>query len=185
MVKSKVTKDLVAKAMAAVEGLAKKRVLVGIPAENAPRSGDKINNAGIGYIHEFGAPEANIPARPHLIPGVNDAQGKIVSAFRTAAKKAVTAQGLNMAALEAGLNQAGLAAQNAVRRKINQGLSPALSPNTLRARDRKLLRKARKDFARGKLTGYKVQAKLDARKPLLDTGDYRNKITYAIRNAKT
>lgn len=180
MFKSRVTKDKVAQAIASIQALAEQRVLVGIPAENAPRAGDKVNNASLGYIHEFGAPEANIPARPHLIPGVNDAQPQIAKAFRAAAKKAVSTQGVNKGALTTGLNSAGLAAQNAVRRRITSGLSPALSANTLRARDRKMIRKNKK----GNFFATKTATALAKRKPLIDTSDYLKKITYVIRNAK-
>ncbi|MCJ2023540.1 hypothetical protein, partial [Methylobacterium sp. J-067] len=50
-----------------------KRVLIGIPAESMHpgEKGEKpINNAALGYLFEYGQPEKNLPARPHLFPGV-------------------------------------------------------------------------------------------------------------------
>ncbi|WP_425530049.1 hypothetical protein, partial [Stenotrophomonas maltophilia] len=61
--------------LSAVADLVKTKLLVGIPAETADRAAEAgepqpPNNATIGYAMEFGLPERNIPARPHLLPGV-------------------------------------------------------------------------------------------------------------------
>src|SRR5882724_12416208 len=68
-----VTVDKVKEVQLAIRALANTRVMVGIPSDKAARKG-KINNAQLGYIHEFGAPEVNIPPRPFLVPGVQGAQ---------------------------------------------------------------------------------------------------------------
>jgi phage gpG-like protein len=144
-----------------LEALAKQEVLVGIPAETATVRSDEttpINNATIGYIMEHGAPESNIEARPFLMPGVEAVKSNIVDQFRRIAK--VQMKGDKEAA-ERGFNRAGLIAQNSVRRMINSGIPPALAPSTLAARRR-----------RGR-TGTK---------PLIDTGQLRNSITYVIRS---
>lgn len=49
-----------------------KQVIVGVLSDDK-RSDSLLTNSEIGYIHEFGAPEANISPSPFLIPGVRDA----------------------------------------------------------------------------------------------------------------
>lgn len=153
------TRDAVAQMMRQVQALTKREVLVGIPAENTERreKGEPINNAILGYIHENGAPKANIPPRPFLIPGVKNAEPKTAKRFEAAAKAALSG---NPDGVERNLHAAGLIAQNAVRAVINSGVPPELSERTLEARRR-----------RGR-TG-------DV--PLIDTGQLRNSITYVIR----
>ena len=115
-----------------VRALTKTDVLVGVPAETADRSdGDGINNAAIGYLNETGMPERNLPARPHLVPGVASVEGAVAERFRKAGEAALAGD-------EAGVERqqiaAGLIAQNAVRKMIQDRLSPALSPVTLHRR---------------------------------------------------
>lgn len=135
-------------------------VLVGIPSDKALRKnddGEPINNAALGYIHENGAPEAGIPARPFLSAGIESAREEINKRLRSAAEAAVEGKPeLVMRRLGA----VGLTAQNAVRAKINEGVPPPLAPSTIAAR----LRRGR--------TGDK---------PLIDTGQLRNSISYVIR----
>ncbi len=69
---------------------ARQKVLIGIPAEKSARSGSAMDNATLGYIHEYGAPEANIPARPFLGPGIEASEAMIVTEMRRAAEKAIT-----------------------------------------------------------------------------------------------
>lgn len=142
-----------------INSLASQRVFVGIPAAKAGREeteGKPINNATLGYIHEFGAPEANIPARPFLIPGVKNAQKETVVRLRQAGKAALEGR---KADVDKALNAAGLGAQNSVRRKITEGPFVPLKPATLAARRRK----GRKGT-----------------KPLIDTTQLRSAISYVI-----
>jgi phage gpG-like protein len=156
----KITKDDVAKVLASIQDLAKKQVLVGIPASKAERQeGDEepINNAQLGYIHEFGAPASNIPARPFLNPGIARTQESINNHLQKAAKAAMDG---NSEKVDVELNATGLIAQAGARNEINSGAFEALAAATLAAR----LRRGR--------TGDK---------PLIDTGQLRNSITYVIR----
>lgn len=156
----KITTDKVAEVLAAIQDLASKEVLVGIPATKAERKeGDEepINNAQLGYIHEFGSPKANIPARPFLNPGIARAQESINGHLRKAAKAAMDADSEKV---DLELNATGLIAQAGARNEINSGDFEALAKSTLAARRR-----------RGR-TG---------EKPLIDTGQLRNAITYVIR----
>jgi hypothetical protein len=57
--------------LANIEQLTKSELFVGIP-EDSLRDTD-ITNSALGYIHEFGSPANNIPARPFLYPGIEKA----------------------------------------------------------------------------------------------------------------
>ena len=138
--------------MAAV---AQRDVLVGIPA--GEQRDDGPTNAEIGYQNEFGSPAQNIPARPHLIPGVAAVQDKAVARLTQAASAAATGR---MSDAERHLHAAGLIAQSSVRRTLTTAAYRPLSERTLAERR-----------ARGR-TGTK---------PLIDTGQYRNSITYVVR----
>lgn len=152
--------DNVGKVIDGIGKLATTRVMVGVPAEKGSRKDDEpINNAALAYIHENGAPEAGIPARPFLKPGIADKQDDITATFVKVGQAALDGRA---EAVDRGFNAVGLIGQNAVRAKINEGVPPPLKESTLEARR-----------ARGR-TGDK---------PLIDTGQLRNALTYVIRKA--
>ena len=150
---------------------ARQRVLVGIPAEKAQRNDSALNNASLGYLHEYGAPEANIPARPFLNPGMEASEAMIAEELRRAGDKAITlaADGDVSGGKEAittGLHRIGLKAVNNVRGVIQAGISPPLSARTVYARlHRRKNRRTGPDMT-----------------PLIDTGKLLASITYVIRN---
>lgn len=153
-----VTTDKLAQVLASMAELVKKDVLVGIPDSAPERKEDTpLSNAQIGYILDAGSPAANIPARPFLVPGVQKVQGEILDEFRGGAKAALDG---NPSGVERSMVRAGLKAQNSVRAKIQDGPFVPLAPYTLAERKK-----------RGR-TG---------EKPLLDTGQLRNSVTYVIR----
>ena len=135
--------------------VAQRDVLVGVPAGEARDDGP--SNAEIGYQNEFGSPANNIPARPHLLPGVAAVQDKVVAKLTRAADAAATGRPSDA---ERHLHAAGLLAQNSVRRTLTTTAYRPLSERTLAERR-----------ARGR-TGTK---------PLIDTGQYRRSITYVVR----
>lgn len=150
--------DNVARFTAGIEKLASTRVMVGVPAEKGARKdGGSINSAALAYIHENGSPEAGIPARPFLKPGIADKKAEIAAALEKTAKAALDGK---PEAVDRGFNITGLIGQNAVRAKINTGPFTPLAEATLAARR-----------ARGR-TGDK---------PLIDTGQLRNSLSYVIR----
>lgn len=162
-----VKKDI-AKAIAeAMRDLTKSEVLIGIPDTNAPRSNDEdearkasgepINNAEIGYVHEFGVPEKNIPARPFLIPGIDAAKKRVASILANGAKKAL---GGDKDAVDQALTKAGIVGEISVKNRIDEGPFVPLSPRTLAERRR-----------RGR-TGTK---------PLIDTGQLLKSVTSVVR----
>lgn len=161
----KVTQDQVKDVLASIRSLTKHQVLVGIPSTTAERQPDPedprpLSNAEIGYIHEFGAPEANIPARPFLVPGTKDNLEKVEKRYRAAAKKALDG---DKEAVDKAHAAVGLETAASVQKKITDGPFAPLSPVTISKRKSK-----------GR-TGTK---------PLLDTGALRRSITYVVRDCK-
>ena len=154
----RVTKDSVANIITNIEAMTGKRVLIGIPDANAGRKDGPITNAALGYIHENGSPARNIPARPFLVPGVTEAAPKAIDAMKKFAAQGLT----DPAAVDKGLNAAGLIAQAAVKNRIRNsvGFAP-LAESTLSQR--------------------KAQGK-QGTKPLIRTGQLLNSITYVVRD---
>lgn len=150
--------DNAAAVLASLKAIASKDVLVGIPEEKSERDDVPFGNAGIGYINENGSPAQNIPARPHLVPGVRSVDEQTLPHLRAAAQAAMSG---NTASAEMGLNRAGALAANGVKRYMTiTGFTP-LADRTINAR-----------LSRGR-TGDK---------PLIDTGQYRRAITYVVRD---
>jgi hypothetical protein len=183
-----VTQDRMAQFQKGLKILAGMDVLVGVPEDKAARrpaeddeDAPPINNAALAYIHDRGAPEVNLPARPFMAPGIKAAQPRIAASFRLAAERALA--GASPSSLVANLTAAGLAAQSAIRAVINAGPPPPLSPNYLRARDRKKLAQLRRQKGMTpELYRAAREALLADRKPLVDTGQLRNSINFVIRD---
>lgn len=151
--------DRLDEVLKSISGLVQKEVLVGVPDSTAGRKdeGEPLSNAEIGYIMENGSPANNIPARPHLVPGVQDARPKFEPQLQKGVEAALDG---DLEKVDRSLNRAGLVAQNSVRAKINSNIPPKLADSTLAARRR-----------RG----------VTRENTLVDTGQYRNAITYVVR----
>jgi hypothetical protein len=151
-----------------IESLIKLECLVGVPAQSAKREDDEdksgINNATIGYLNEHGSPAQNIPARPHLTPGVTRAKAGIASIMRSIAIQALENKDKLLA--EKGLNEVGLLASTEVKKYITAGthLAP-LSDVTLAKR---------KADAAKRGIAYRTS-------PLIFTGSYVRSIMYVVR----
>ena len=162
---------------AAVSKLGKLDVLVGVPSDDPTRKDDgPMNNATLAYIHDNGSAAANIPARPFMKPGVENAKDGIVRNFKAAGKDAL--HGGN--GMEVSLNRAGLLTQSSIRAVINAGIGPALADSTLkgRIRSRRAIKGAEAELAsraEGNAPG------IDLAKPLVMTGQLRNSINYVVR----
>lgn len=159
-----VTKDNTQSFRDAISQLANVRLMVGVPAEKGERKPDpitgivpEITNAQIAYIQDNGAPEVNIPSREFLRPGVRSIQQEIVKRLFNIGKASF--EGRAVAAIK-GYMALGLVAVSAVRKKITDGPFVPLAEATLAARR-----------ARG----------VTRTKPLIDTGQLRNSITYVLR----
>lgn len=162
----RITVDRTADVKAALKALVQDRVLVGIPSEHAFRDPDPddpkpdLNNAEIGYLNEFGAPEANIPARPHLVPGTKRALPKVEKIYRDAVTKVVVG---DVKAVRDAHAKVGQIVSDSVKGLIEDGISPPLADRTLRARKKRGVTRTT---------------------PLIDKGEYKRNINYAVRPAK-
>jgi hypothetical protein len=184
----KVKKDRVPSLLEGIRYLTETEVLVGVPDENANRTtaGDEgpITNAAIAYIHDNGAPEQNIPARPFMLPGITASQAAITAQLRRSASDALKAaeSGRNtIAAAAAGMDAAGLVAAAGIKMAISDGIPPPLSDATVRRRASKGRKGAKEELelrAAGEAPG------TDLVKPLIDTGEMRNSITYVKRQRR-
>lgn len=152
------TQDNFASIIKAISDIAKKDVLVGIPDSAPDREEGPLSNAQIGYILETGSPANNLPARPFLVPGVQDVQEQCADRLERAADAALNG---SKQAAERQLTSAGLIAENSVKRKINSNIQPKLADSTLEARRR-----------RG----------VTRESTLVDTGQLRNSVTHVVRN---
>jgi len=174
--------------LTALNQLADVEVLVGFPESGAGRDpgvdgeGGEITNAALAYIHDNGAPEQNIPARPFMLPGIESVQKQLNAKLKQVGA-AATRAGSPSNLVEVGLTQVGLIAQLGIQRYINSGVEPPLSDRTLQAR------------ARRQRGGKSAKAELAARKrgeapsasgakPLIDTTQMRDAVTYVIRSRK-
>lgn len=148
--------------------LGRKVVLVGIPSDKSGRKGP-INNAVLGYVHEFGSPAAHIPPRPFLIPGVRNASKDVADRFALALKDIGSGVGL-----EAAMHEIGMMVMKSVQKVLqtSEDMKP-LAPSTLAARKRWSKKKNRKTDAEIQQYGYR---------PLLRTRALFRSIHYVVRD---
>lgn len=176
--------DKLAAVVKSINALTGKDVLVGIPDTTTERKPDEdadqgpMTNATLGYIHEYGSPANNIPARPFLIPGVKDAREDTEKRLKKAAQMALDG---NLGGVDAQLSMAGQEARDSVKAKINSGDFIPLADATLRARARRGRKGAAAELASRRAGN---SPGTDLAKPLIDTGQLRNSITYVVRGKK-
>jgi hypothetical protein len=145
----------------AMANLTKREVLVGIPASAPARAESGINNATIGYIQDTGSPASNIPARPWLAPGIQDARGMIVSRLKQMGEAVLRNPNTSSTVIDTHLNAIGLETVSAIRARITSGPFAPLAASTLRARH---------------------AAGFAGTRPLIVTGQLRNAVGYALRD---
>lgn len=169
--------DNLQRVLASLGELTKIDVLVGIPSQNTDRKepGDPVDNAMLGYLHENGSPVRNIPARPFLVPGIKAVQPEIAERLRRAALGGLIG---DPAEVRRQMGAAGQVAVSSVKATINAGIEPPLSKATLEARARRGRKGAIKELA-NRTAGIAPSTQLA--KPLIDTGQLRNSITYVLR----
>lgn len=180
----RVKMDKVADVMKGISLLAETRVMAGVPGDKTDRNDEgPINNATLMYIHENGAPEINLPARPVVHPAVESIKEEVTHALEYAAVKGMQGE---PKVVEQSLNAVGILAQNAMRKKITDGPFAPLSPRTIAGRAAKAGRGRRKgeqkylDLVKGGLSPAEAQSAVGI-KPLIDTGQLRRSLTYVIR----
>ena len=99
---------------------------VGIPSGIQYEDGTDV--AFVAAIHEFGAPAANIPARPFIMPTVAEQKDQWTKTIAKSIPKVVMNQ---MTAFDV-LDLVGMQAAADIQTKISTIYSPALSPITIR-----------------------------------------------------
>ncbi len=159
----------------AVKILTTTKVYVGIPSTRTDRRDGEITNAALGYIHTYGVPNLGIPPRAFLVPGVQSVQGEISQRLVSAGKLAL--QG-NTQAITKTYHAIGLIAQTAVKRKINDGPFTPLADSTVARRAAKGRQGAIQELANRRAG---MAPSTDLVKPLIDTAQLRNSISYVIR----
>lgn len=180
----RMTRDQVGTIQQQLRALMKKEILVGIPADaptRKPVPGEPVppNNATIGYEMEYGVPSRNVPARPWLVPGMISVQDK-ASRQMVAAIKAIVRPREGQVDADGRLTAAGLVASTGVKKYINAGIAPALSKRTLEERAARGRKGAKLELDnRQNIPNYTPS--LSLAKPLVDTAQFRNSITYVIK----
>lgn len=126
----------------------------------------------LGAVHEFGAPEANIPARPHLSPAFDANREKYVEQLARLLEQWYAGK----LSIQQALGLLGSVMASDVRALIVEGpgISPPNAPATI-ARKMGLGYKAFQRNRRGK----RVQGPVQLR-TLVDTGRMVNALTYAV-----
>jgi hypothetical protein len=153
----------------AIDYLTSHHVLVGVPADEAPRDeGENINNAELAYIHEHGAPEVDIPARPFMAPTIKARCGEIKDELRVAGELALAGK---PDAVERQLHRIGLRTSQAIQAYIRAGIPPPLEPATIAKRR---IRSKGSKYRRKAVTASQVV-------PLIDTAQMLRSITYVVR----
>jgi len=180
----KMSVDRVDELWDSLHALARREILVGFPEETTSRDdagtpGGEPTNAALGYIHDNGSPEVNIPARPFMLPGMDSVKDTAANRLRSIALKVLRFGPKDM--VEQGWHSVGLTVQAGIRKYINQGISPPLSEYTLRERARRGRKGAKQELA-NRAAGLAPSTQLA--KPLIDTGQLRNALNYVIRNRK-
>jgi hypothetical protein len=185
------TIDRLAEHLKQISELAASDVLIGIPAAKTGRKDGQMTNASLAYIHEYGSPAHNIPARPFLFPGVKAIRAQAIQLLRDGARDVL----LGKVKASVVLNKVGILARNSVVKAITDPAPPfvPLKPATIRARlrrtaaGRRKLRGLRQIKQVAGWTGAQSNQALTEWgeagniKPLIDTGQLRAAITYVVR----
>lgn len=172
------------RAMRAVQGATKYRLLIGIPASANtrvdPQDPGALNNAALLYIHENGSAAAHIPARPSLHPGVDAVRPQIIALLRQAARQRLASGAPDDPAIRRAMNQAGLLAVSSVRNVIRSKIPPDLADYTKAARLRR--KRAYQTASPARQITMMAAWMAGDFTPLLDTGKLIQAITYVIRS---
>jgi len=163
-------------------------VLVGVPEDTTERppglgpvDADAPTNAVLAYIHDQGAPEANIPQREFMRPGIASVLPEIQRKLGIVMKLAMRG---NEVAADMALDQVGMVAVSGIMNLIDAGIPPPLADYTLRkrnARTKKGSKSAQIEMAR-RARGEAPSVQIV--KPLIDTGELRKSIKYVKRSRR-
>lgn len=175
--------DRVGDVLRGLRALEEQHVYVGVPQEAAERDSDDdgkapINNAALAYIHEHGAPEANIPPRPFLVPGTNLVKDYVAAQYKHMAVDAMEGRPDTVVRR---LTSMGLKAVSAVRNYMTEAPFTPLKEGTLKSRARRGRKGAALEL---EMRAKGVAPDNSNARPLIDTAQLKNAITYVIRKGK-
>lgn len=157
-----------------LEKLRQTAILVGIASDSKKdkRKDGGPSNATLGYIHEKGSPAMNIPARPFLVPGVNEAKAEITKGMETAMQAALHD---DMREVRTVLKQTGLKTVSSVKSYMQSAKFEPLKPSTIRNRNRSRMTKDKRES----------EEMMDETsvKPLINTGQLRDAIGFYIEKS--
>lgn len=175
-----------------LDALVKTEVLVGFPEETTERKEDEdqdpVTNAALAYIHDNGMPSENIPARPFMLPAMDESKDRVEASLLSMSRKATNPKTERVEeAIHQGFHRVGLIAQAALRAKINEGIPPPLSEVTLRARAHRGGKGKNLGSRKGALQELENRARGEnpstlLAKPLVDTAQMRNAASYVVRS---
>lgn len=112
---------------------------------------DELTNADLAMIHEFGSPTHNIPERSFLRKPLINNAEAVANLAKNAIGKFIAGE----MSLETALGYVGEEAKGISKEAVTNGISPALKPATIKHKK--------------------------SSKPLIDTGQLLNSITYEVR----
>lgn len=133
-----------------IRGLNKKSVLVGVPSNAGVHQDTNLSIGALAAIHEFGAPSRGIPERPFLQPSIDKNLDKYKALMAREAKGVV----LKRSTLHQALAKVGMLAAADVQAYMVSGEFKPLAASTIKRKG--------------------------SSKPLIDTGQLRQSITYKV-----
>lgn len=133
-------------------------VMVGIPQKKSRRPGEPVTNAELLFIHSFGSPINNVPARPVIEPAIKDDKDRLSKMLKRSAT--LSLEGKEEEAVEQ-LKLTGMRGQNISRAWFTSPKNgwPPNSPSVAAAKRKKGSTEP---------------------KPLIDTGELRKSIIYVV-----
>lgn len=174
------TVDRLASVLEGIHLMTDTKVMVGVPSDK-PRKEGPINNAALAFIHDKGAPEANIPPRPFMEPGVKRVKDEVAEGLKKAGQFALDGR---PEAVTRQFHRVGMIARDSIKLIISEGIPPPLALSTV------MRRINRRNSAK-----YRIDKKAQVAQnidqgaapgeglftPLIDTGALRNAINYVLR----
>lgn len=163
--------------------LLSKEVLVGVPEDNASRTseGADLNNAALAYIHDNGAPEVNLPARPFMYSGINRVQDKLAQQLANTARTVLTSG--QASDIDRGLTRVGIIASTSIKKIITEGIPPPLADATLVDRLRRHPGRVAEKQELARRARGEAPSITDV-KPLIDTGELLHSFTFVIKRKR-
>lgn len=178
-----VVQDNLPELMATLRLLSAKEVLVGVPEENSERDDPEskahgITNAVLAYIHDNGAPEQRIPARPFMIPGMTNAEPAVTKLLAKTGEYVLQGR---KEKLDEGLARVGMEVVKSIQTVIRNGIAPPLALRTLQNRAARGRKGAKYEISwRDNGGAPSMQWAI----PLMDTNEMLKSLSYTIRDRR-